>query len=248
LKCTDLKILGIDFFNGSIAESLKLANQGGLIVAPSGPGLASDLIHCVNYEKSLTQADLVLPDSGLMCLFQKLLNGQKIKRISGLKFLKSYLENFVHEESSFWIMPNKSQYQANRSWLFNNHGFEINDEQSYCAPIYNKSCPIVDAQLLSKISQMKPKTIFIQLGGGVQERLGLFLKKHLNYNPTILCTGAALAFLSGEQVYIPKWADELYLGWLLRCFFNPKLYLPRYLKAFRLIFLLLKYGAKNPNL
>jgi UDP-N-acetyl-D-mannosaminuronic acid transferase (WecB/TagA/CpsF family) len=95
---------------------------------------------------------------------------------------------------------------------------------------------------------MKPKTIFIQLGGGVQERLGLFLKKHLNYNPTILCTGAALAFLSGEQVYIPKWADELYLGWLLRCFFNPKLYLPRYLKAFRLIFLLLKYGAKNPNL
>ena len=247
MKSTDCKILGINFFNGLFVDSLKLANEGGLVVAPSGPGLASDLLRCADYEKSLLEADLVLPDSGLMCLFQKLFSGQKVKRISGLKFLKNYLNKFVQDESSFWIMPNQSQDKKNRSWLLENHGFEINDEDSYCAPLYNESGPIEDPLLLSRIIQMKPKTIFIQLGGGVQERLGLFLKGHLKYNPTILCTGAALAFLSGEQVCIPKWADQLYLGWLLRCLFNPKLYLPRYVKAFRLIFMLFKYGAKNPN-
>ena len=241
------KILGVTFFNGSIKESLRLSKLGGLVVAPSGPGLACDLTRCDVYEKSLLEACLVLPDSGLMCLFQNWFKNQKITRISGLNFLKYYLENYNINESFFWIMPNKSQDKTNRSWLLKNHGFEIEEHESYCAPLYDESGTIQDSVLLSMITKVKPKTIFIQLGGGVQERLGMFLKENLEYKPTILCTGAALAFLSGEQVHIPKWADQLYLGWLFRCFFNPRLYMPRYAKAFRLIFLLVKYGERSPN-
>ena len=68
----------------------------------------------------------------------------------------------------------------------------------------NRTGAIFDDSLLHLINEIKPKTIFIQLGGGVQERLGLFLKQNLNYEPTILCTGAALAFLSGQQARIPS--------------------------------------------
>ncbi len=242
------RILGIDFFNGSLVDSIRLAKLGGLVVAPSGPGLACDLLQCHFYEKSLLKADLVLPDSGLMCLIQKLSGRKGIERISGLKFLQYYLRKFDLEDSSFWIMPNLSQDKANRLWLLDNYGLNVKDDETYCAPIYNKSGPIQDVALLAKIIKKSPKTIFIQLGGGVQERLGLFLKENLEYNPTILCTGAALAFLSGEQAHIPKWGDQLYLGWLFRCFFSPKLFLPRYVKAFRLVFLLFKYGEKSPTI
>ena len=65
----------------------------------------------------------------------------------------------------------------------------------------------------------------------------------LNPNPTsqlpaILCTGAAIAFLTGGQATIPKWADRLYLGWLFRILQSPRKYFYRYLQAARLPFVL----------
>lgn len=60
--------------------------------------------------------------------------------------------------------------------------------------------------------------------------------------PAILCTGAAIAFFTGGQVRIPRWADRLYLGWLFRIFENPKLYGKRYGDAlFRLPLMLWRY-------
>jgi len=46
LNADSCKILGLYFFNGSLADALKLSRKGGLVVAPSGPGLASDLTNC----------------------------------------------------------------------------------------------------------------------------------------------------------------------------------------------------------
>ena len=36
--------------------------------------------------------------------------------------------------------------------------------------------------------------------------------------PAIHCIGAALGFLTGDQVRIPHWADQWILGWLFRGF------------------------------
>ena len=87
------KVLGVKFFTGSLIESLSISKEGGLIVAPSGPGLASDLTNCSVYARALFEADLVLPDSGLMCLWQKWIKFEPVNRISGLKFLQNYLED-----------------------------------------------------------------------------------------------------------------------------------------------------------
>lgn len=249
----NFRILGIDFFRGSLEDAVAKAKGGGLCVAPSGPGLAGDLTNCSVYSKSLTQADLVLPDSGLMCLWTKFFSRRPVKRISGLAFLKAYL--FSKEfrsadsagDSTFWVMPDEEQCGANKEWLENESGLSIQDEAFYVAPRYAKTGPIEDSKLLDKIIARKPGTIFIQLGGGVQERLGLFLRNQLSFPSTILCTGAALAFLSGEQVKIPNWADRLYLGWLLRCFSKPAVFVPRYLNAFRLIGVLAKNGENLPK-
>jgi UDP-N-acetyl-D-mannosaminuronic acid transferase (WecB/TagA/CpsF family) len=100
--------------------------------------------------------------------------------------------------------------------------------------------------LLNNIESKKPKYIIINLGGGTQEKLGAYLKTHLSYKPAIICTGAAIAFLTGQQASIPTWGDKFFLGWLFRCIQNPKLYVPRYFKAFRLAAFMFRYGQQQP--
>ena len=58
--------------------------------------------------------------------------------------------------------------------------------------------------------------------------------------------GAAIAFLSGDQVHIPVWADKFYLGWLFRSLAEPKRYIPRYWDARKLLSLMIRYGSSLP--
>ena len=71
---------------------------------------------------------------------------------------------------------------------------------------------VEDKELIEKLQALRPKHVVITVGGGTQERLGLYLKRNLDYLPAIHCIGAAIAFLSGDQVHIPEWADRFYLG------------------------------------
>ena len=42
-----------------------------------------------------------------------------------------------------------------------------------------------------------------------------------------------LFYRANRQIF-PKWADALYLGWLLRCIHRPNIFIPRYLKGISL--------------
>jgi N-acetylglucosaminyldiphosphoundecaprenol N-acetyl-beta-D-mannosaminyltransferase len=79
----------------------------------------------------------------------------------------------------------------------------------------------------------------------VQERLGFYLMQNLSYRPSIICVGAAVAFLTGIQAYIPTWADAWMLGWLFRCLHAPKKFIPRYWKALQLISILARYRERS---
>ena len=64
-----------------------------------------------------------------------------------------------------------------------------------------------------------------------------YLKKNLDYKPSIICSGAAISYFTKQQAPITSFLDKIFLGWLVRIIFNPILFLPRYLKAFKLFFL-----------
>jgi len=238
-----VNILGIDFFNGQVNEVVDILKSGGLLVVPSGPGLAS-IPNDITYYKSLRTADLVIADSGYMALLWNTTHSVKVKRISGLEFLNVFLSDMeIQKESNlFLVNPRKEEAHTNLEYL-NNNGFKLSDEDSYIAPIYNKN-KIEDEALLMQLEEKKPKYIIINLGGGVQEILGAYLKKNLSYKPAIICTGAAIAFLTGEQAHIPYWADKLFLGWLIRCIEKPKQFIPRYVNAFKLMSVMWQYNPK----
>jgi UDP-N-acetyl-D-mannosaminuronic acid transferase (WecB/TagA/CpsF family) len=106
---------------------------------------------------------------------------------------------------------------------------------------------VEDRALLALLERLRPQHVVVTIGGGTQERLGLYLKQRLSYRPAIHCIGAAIAFLSGDQVGIPVWADRLYLGWLFRTLADPKRFGPRYWEARKLLKLMVRYRERLPD-
>lgn len=240
------QILGITFFGGSSGEAIARMNQGGLLVVPAAPAL-KDLGTNAQYREALLQADLAIADSAYMVLIWNLLNRDHLRRLSGLEYLRALLldTEFRTQGKSFWIMASSKSAELNLAWLAG-QGILISPECSYLAPRYGAH--LDDRELVEKLNRLRPKHIVVTVGGGTQERLGLYLKRHLDYLPAIHCIGAAIAFLSGDQVRIPVWADRFYLGWLYRSLSEPKLYVPRYWGARKLFMLMLKYRSELPPL
>jgi len=245
-----VRILGIDFRTD--AETLPDRLDGaGLVVAPSGPGLAHDLPRSPAYRRSLENADWVLPDSGLMVLVWNVLSPKaRLARYSGLKLLRDILPrpDVRAPGATFWVMPSTAELDRNLTWL-QGHGFPaLSEANCHVAPRYEPAADgaIVDETLLRVIEERKPKIVFLNVGGGVQEPLGWYLRQRLSYRPAILCTGAAIAFLTGGQAPIPPWADRLYLGWLHRILRDPVRFGKRYGASFGLVGLLARYRDRPP--
>ena len=241
------QILGIRFIVGDPSGVIEqVCGHAGLVVVPAAPAL-TNLAHDRQYREALLGADFAIPDSALMVLIWNLIQRDRIPKLSGLKYLRALLErpDFCQAGSSFWVMPTPSSAERNLKWL-NRHGVHLSPDDVYLAPMYGAS--VEDEELLHRIEQHRPRHIVLGIGGGTQERLGLYLKRNLSYRPVIHCIGAAIAFLSGEQVRIPVWVDYAGLGWLWRSLSNPPRYVPRYWAARHLAGMILRCRYRMPSM
>jgi UDP-N-acetyl-D-mannosaminuronic acid transferase (WecB/TagA/CpsF family) len=238
------QILGIKFFVGDAQRAIDLVREGGLLVVPAAPSL-KNLQEDIAYREALLGSDLAIADSALMVILWNFMQKDRIRRLSGLEYLVRLLAQpeFQEPGGSFWIMAGPESAAKNIAWL-RQRGIEVLPEDIYLAPMYGS--PIQDESLLKQIHSRKPAHVIVTIGGGTQERLGLYLKQNLQSLPAIHCIGAAIAFLSGDQVQIPMWADRCYLGWLFRCIWEPKRFVPRYWSARKLIGLMLRYRGLLP--
>jgi N-acetylglucosaminyldiphosphoundecaprenol N-acetyl-beta-D-mannosaminyltransferase len=239
------QILGVRFFVGDAQGAIEeVSRSGGLVVVPAAPAL-KNLAADRGYREALLGADFAIADSAFMVLLWNLIDSNRIPKLSGLKYLRALIEEsqFQVLGNNFWVMPTVASAQRNLRWLRQN-GVNVANEDVYLAPLYGPT--ISDEELLERIEERRPMHIVLGVGGGTQERLGLYLKQHLSYKPAIHCIGAAIAFLSGDQVHIPVWADTLGLGWLYRTIADPKRFFPRYWDARHLAPLMLKYRDRLP--
>jgi N-acetylglucosaminyldiphosphoundecaprenol N-acetyl-beta-D-mannosaminyltransferase len=239
------QILGIRFFNGEVADAMTLMFQhGGFLIAPSGTCFAR-LRNDERYRRAVLAADLALPDSGLMVLLWRLLQREKVERISGLKYLKHLLRELKEEGSGkiYWVVSSERAKQKLFDWS-RRKNYPLDIENCYVAPWYGLD--IEDRNLLELVERHRPGHVIIAIGSGAQEKLGYYLRENLSYRPAIHCTGAALGFITGDENAIPDWADRFYLGWFLRLLVQPRIFVPRLTRALELPLLIWKYGENLP--
>ena len=227
-----VEIFGIKFENINKDKLLNPINFNGLLTFPAAPALVN-IFKDKKYYLSLKNSDYVFFDSGYLCLILRIIKNIYVSKLSGFLFLKKLIQNLKNSKFKILLVdPNLESSKKNKYFLKKKH---IRNLYNYISPIYNDN--FEDKILLKKIKKINPKFIIINLGGGVQEKLGLYIKNNTKKNITIICTGAALAFLTGDQAKIPHFIDKLYLGWLFRIIFNPRLYFLRYLYSFKLLFM-----------
>jgi UDP-N-acetyl-D-mannosaminuronic acid transferase (WecB/TagA/CpsF family) len=267
------RMLGIDFFVGTAAEAVAhMSNHGGLVVAPAAPSFIA-LQDDPDYRRAVADADLAIADSGWAVLFWRLLRREKLARISGLALFKALLETADARipGNLIWVLP--SERAKTKTLEFTrNSGYPISADDCYVAPTYSEcgqpfitdagapplpereekaptpKARIEDPKLVSIIEQRKPNHIVVGIGGGMQDKLGSYLKHQLNYRPAIYCIGAAPGFVTGDQIVIPMWADRFFVGWISRLFAQPRTLLPRFWSARRLPGLILRYGRELPTM
>jgi UDP-N-acetyl-D-mannosaminuronic acid transferase (WecB/TagA/CpsF family) len=266
------RILGVRFFDGAAPDAVDYITRfGGYTVVPAAPALVK-IEDDPTYRRTLVEADLAIADSGFMVLLWRLLQRRTIARISGLNYLRILLAKAELRErgSIFLVLPHQSSLEKTLVWL-REEGFDIANDDCYIAPDYSvgqalppagteqrqpgmvalqitKSPIVEDQDLVSIIEQRKPAHVIIGIGGGVQEKLGFYLRERLSYRPAIHCIGAALAFVTGDQKPIPMWADRIYLGWFLRLARAPHHYARRFAPAFRLPGMIWRFGSEMPPL
>ena len=219
----------IKFYSGDYDQIKNEFDKGGVLVAPAASALAN-IDTDIQYYSSLKNSKIAILDSGFFCILLRIFRFQKVKKLSGFLFLKTFLDNFKNQQKILFIDPSKKSNILNIKFLKSK---KIINFKTYIAPNYNKK--FFDLKLLKLINNYKPKYIIINIGGGSQEPLAIYINKNIKYNVSIMCTGAALAFMTGEQAPINKFIDKIYLGWLTRIIWNPKLYLGRILKSFKII-------------
>lgn len=243
-KRDKVRILGVDFFQGAAHQAVDRMSRGGLLVVPAAPALKEVATNAA-YREALLNSDLAITDSAFMVMVWNFLQKDSIQRLSGLEYLRELLrrDEVRSPGSCVWIMANRQSAQRNRAWLASQE-IHVPEDCVHVAPMLGKE--IADPEVLALLERLRPRHVIVTIGGGAQERLGLYLKQNLSYLPAIHCIGAAIAFLSGDQVFIPVWADKFYLGWLFRTLSEPGRFLPRYWNARKLFGLIHRYRDQLP--
>tara|TARA_B100001063_G_C16576218_1_gene458421 strand:+ start:68 stop:802 length:735 start_codon:yes stop_codon:yes gene_type:complete len=231
----------ITFNNFKINEFNNIIKKRGLFVFPSGPGLASIDEHD-SYYNSLKKADYVFFDSGFFVFLLRIFKNIKINKFSGFKFLELFFFYLKTNKtkSIFCIDPNYKFSKSNKIYL---KKLGVRKIYNYVAPKYDPK-NLSDKQLLKKIIKTKPSFIMVNIGGGTQEVLGLYIKKNIKFRVNILCTGGAISFFTGDQAPINNLIDKLYLGWFVRLIFDPYTFFKRYVYALKLLPMVLINNVK----
>lgn len=230
MKARIITFKGIKFYNNNFFFVLSKLKNGGYLVAPAASALAN-IFNDKDYYEALKNSNIAILDSGFFCILLRLFKKKKVKKFSGYLFLKQFLNQKKLKKKKILLVDPSLRESKINLLFFKSKNFV--NTKSYVAPIYKKK--IIDMQLLNKIKKTKPNFIIINIGGEVQEVLAKFIYKNLNNKTIILCTGAAIGFMTGSQAPINDTVDKFYLGWLVRFFYSPKKYLFRVIKSISLI-------------
>ena len=235
----------INFLDLTTNNFKKIIKENGLFVFPAATALVKIKDNdSKKYYSSLKKADYVFFDSGFFVLLLRILKNINVSKFSGYKFLKFFFHYLKSNKQSIFLIDPNINFSKNNFMYIKNLGIKKKDINNYVAPLYEPN-NLYDVNLIKKINTIKPKVILINIGGGTQEILGLYIQKNLKFKAKIICTGAAISFFTGDQAPINNFIDKYYLGWVIRFLFNPIRLFNKYFKTIKLIKIVLRAKTKT---
>ena len=117
MKKKIIKFHKINFYNYDIKDIYEIIiNKGGYLVAPAASAL-SKIKENKTYHKSLINSNIAIFDSGFFCILLRIFKFQKVKKLSGFLFLKTFLDNFNNKDKILFIDPSKKSNILNVKFL-----------------------------------------------------------------------------------------------------------------------------------
>jgi len=243
MKVRILEFFKIKFYNSDYQFIIKyLLKKKGYLVAPA----ASALINIVkdnHYLKALQKSSVAIFDSGFFCFLIFFFKFKKVNKFSGFRFLNFFLNDEKMKNYKILSLESSNINLDKNKYIFKLEKFKF--IKQYLCPIYKQDL-FDDKKLITLIIKYKPKIIIINIAGGVQEKLALYIKNSSSWKTSIICTGAALSFFSDKSSFlkINNFYDKIYLGWLVRSINNPSFFYLRVLKSLKLFFIVFKNKTK----
>ena len=243
MKVRILEFFKIKFINDNYQFIIKyLLKKKGYLVAPAASSLAN-IDKDNHYLKALQKSSVAIFDSGYFCILILLFKLKRVNKFSGFKFINFFLNDENKKNYKILSLESSIENLNKNKYIFKQKKFKF--IRQYLCPIYKQDL-FHDKKLINLIINYKPKIIIINIGGGVQEKLALYIKNSSSWKTSILCTGAAMSFISDSSKFlnINNFYDKIYMGWLVRSINNPSFFYRRVLKSMRLFFLVFKDKTK----
>ena len=199
-----------------------------ILVTPNAGHLKS-----INTVKEISEiylsADLSLIDGWPIALAAKNASGKKVQRVTGSDLLPKLFSE-LNEDIRIGIIGGTNEMKIRQvlEARFPNLNIQIIDTSQWSNSIY-------DIRRLRELVQHNAlSVVLLCLGHPKQELLAKELKSYdwAGSRPDwIMCMGAAIDFLTGDQKRAPRIFQVIGLEWLFRLLTNPKKFTARYFEA-----------------
>jgi len=190
--------------------------------------------HCYNmtfrdvqYEKSLLNSNILIPDGISVVWAIKWLTGRQIKKIAGadLFFYEMERLNQINGKCFFLGSSNLTLEKIKERVINDYPGVKV---QFYSPPYKPKFSEEENLEMLEAINSFRPDVLMIGMTAPKQEK---WAYQHFNQLQVghICCIGAVFDFYAGTIKRAPQWMIKMGLEWLYRLIKEPRRMWRRYL-------------------
>jgi len=179
------------------------------------------------FKKALLESEVLLPDGIAMVAAEILLNGKRIKKVSGSD-IHQYLLTKLNNEGGTCFYLGSSEQTLGKIHLKLKREFP-NIKAGFYAPPFKKIFSESDSKkMVDAVKKNKPDVLFIGMTAPKQEKWVSEYKNELDAK--VICSiGAVFDFYSGSVKRPNKILRKLGLEWLGRLLREPKRMWKRYL-------------------
>lgn len=209
-----VKILGYCVDKFTMGEAVDYAMTNGGLVVTLNPEMIENAKSTPDFSKILTDASLIIPDGIGIEIGLKLL-GHKVKRIAGIEFAHSVIEECAKNSKSIALVGAKPE-------VISLAAENLQKEFENLKIVYAHDGYFEDAsQIINDLKDAQPYLVLAALGSPKQEIFLNNLKEKLP-DSVLIGVGGSFDVWSGCVKRAPKIYRNLGLEWLYRTIKEPK--------------------------